>query len=224
MERIPVFLSIAFVLVTLLTLLLFQLAANRSRTVLTALLVWLVAQGIIAMTGFYTEMQTVPPRFLLLIGPPLLAIVLLFLSPRGKRFLDRLDTGRLTLLHSVRAGVELVLYGLFLYGTVPVGMTFAGGNYDIFAGVTSIFVFAFGYRQRVLGRTVLLFWNLLCLGLLVYIVRTGVLSAPTPFQRLAFDQPNVALFRFPFIWLPCCIVPLVLLAHLATIRQLLLRK
>jgi hypothetical protein len=41
-----------------------------------------------------------------------------------------------------------------------------------------------------------------------------------PFQQFAFDQPNIAVLYFPFIWLPSCVVPLVLLSHLAAIRQL----
>ncbi|MDB6080057.1 MAG: putative transrane protein of unknown function, partial [Akkermansiaceae bacterium] len=47
-----------------------------------------------------------------------------------------------------------------------------------------------------------------------------LLSAPFPFQRLALDQPNVAILSFPFIWLPTFIVPVVLFTHLASIRQL----
>ncbi|HVF96549.1 MAG TPA: hypothetical protein VM871_04480, partial [Flavisolibacter sp.] len=37
----------------------------------------------------------------------------------------------------------------------------------------------------------------------------------------AFDQPNIAVLYFPFIWLPSFIVPVVLLSHLVCIRQLL---
>jgi hypothetical protein len=60
----------------------------------------------------------------------------------------------------------------------------------------------------------------ICLGLLINIVSNAILSAPFPFQQFAFDQPNIAVLYFPFIWLPCCVVPLVLLSHLAAIRQL----
>ncbi|MEO8588376.1 MAG: hypothetical protein ABI432_03330 [Flavobacteriales bacterium] len=67
-------------------------------------------------------------------------------------------------------------------------------------------------------------WNIACIGLLVNIVARAVLSAPFPFQQLAFDQPNIAVLYFPFVWLPCCVVPLVLLAHLATLRKLLVRE
>jgi hypothetical protein len=42
-------------------------------------------------------------------------------------------------------------------------------------------------------------------------------------QRLAFEQPNVALLHFPFGWLPAVLVPLVVLAHAAALWQLLAR-
>jgi hypothetical protein len=65
-----------------------------------------------------------------------------------------------------------------------------------------------------------LLWNLVCLGLLLNIILNAVLSAPVPFQKFAFDQPNIAVLYFPFVWLPSCVVPLVLLSHLAAIRKL----
>ena len=65
-------------------------------------------------------------------------------------------------------------------------------------------------------------WNVICLALLFNIVFTAVFSVQSPFQQFAFDQPNIAVLYFPFIWLPCCIVPLVLLSHLAAIRQIVM--
>ena len=40
----------------------------------------------------------------------------------------------------------------------------------------------------------------------------------------ALDHPNIALFYFPFIWLPCFIVPTALFAHLVNIRKLIVNK
>jgi glycerol-3-phosphate acyltransferase PlsY len=57
--------------------------------------------------------------------------------------------------------------------------------------------------------------------LLLNIVVNAVLSLPYPFQQFAFDQPNVAVLYFPFTWLPCFIVVIVLYSHLAAIRKLL---
>jgi hypothetical protein len=75
-----------------------------------------------------------------------------------------------------------------------------------------------------MSRKALLVWNLICLGLLINIVTIAVITAPFPFQQLAFDQPNIAVLYFPFIWLPACIVPLVLLSHLVCIKVLLSKK
>lgn len=72
-----------------------------------------------------------------------------------------------------------------------------------------------------LGTKALLVWNIICLSLLLNVVVNALLSVPSPVQRFAFEQPNVAIWYFPFVWLPGCVVPLVLLAHVAAIRQLL---
>jgi hypothetical protein len=103
-------------------------------------------------------------------------------------------------------------------------MTFEGRNFDIVAGLTAPVIYYFGSVKQQIGRKVMLLWNIICLGLLFNIVVIAVLSAPFPFQQFAFDQPNIALLYFPFVWLPCCVVPLVLLSHLATIRQLINRQ
>jgi hypothetical protein len=54
---------------------------------------------------------------------------------------------------------------------------------------------------------------------LANIVIIAILSAPTPMQKFGFEQPNVGVVYFPFIWLPTIIVPIVLFAHLASLLQ-----
>ncbi|MFY8033146.1 MAG: hypothetical protein ACOVMN_01420, partial [Flexibacteraceae bacterium] len=99
-------------------------------------------------------------------------------------------------------------------GWVPHIMTYEGNNFDIISGITAPFIAYFGYNKQQLPQWVLTTWNLVCLGLLFNIVITAILSAPTPFQQLAFDQPNIAVTEFPFVWLPCFIVPVVMFAHI----------
>ncbi len=221
MEQLPVFTGIFFGLTTIMTVLLFYRAARYSKTVLRILTGWLLLQGIIALTGFYTITDAIPPRFLLLVGPALLFILLLFCTAQGRAFIDGLDLQTLTILHIIRIPVELVLFWLFFFGVVPQLMTFEGRNFDILSGLTAPIVFYFVFIKNKLGKKTLLIWNFICLGLLFNIVIHAVLSAPTPFQKMAFEQPNVAVLYFPFVWLPCCVVPLVLLSHLAAIRQLI---
>ena len=217
-------LNVLFIATTLLAVFLFYKATNRSGMTLIILFAWLIVQAAIAFTGFYEVTTGFPPLFVLLAGPAVLVIIIVFISAKGRAWLDGLDTKTLTLLHIVRIPVELTLYWLFLQKTVPQIMTFAGRNYDIIAGLTAPLVYYFGYIKNSFGKTALLVWNILCLGLLFNIVITAVLSAPTAFQQFGFEQPNTAILYFPFVWLPCCVVPLVLLAHLVCIRKLMMKK
>lgn len=220
MENLPAFISVFFVLTTLVTIGLFYKATNHSKTTLAILLSWLAIQAIIGYSGFYTVTDTIPPRFLLLVLPPLLLITGLFATSNGRQFVDSLDIKALTILHVIRVPVEIVLFWLFVHKTVPELMTYEGRNFDILSGLTAPIIFYFGFIKKRIGKSVMLIWNFICLGLLVNIVANAVLSSPFPFQKFAFDQPNRAVLYFPFIWLPSCVVPLVLLSHLATIRQL----
>jgi hypothetical protein len=53
------------------------------------------------------------------------------------------------------------------------------------------------------------------------IVLTAILSAPLPIQQLAFEQPNIAVMYFPFVYLPGFIVPIVLFSHLVSLKKLM---
>lgn len=221
MENLPIYLPIIFSFTTGLAIWLLYQATNRSKAVALLLVLWLTLQSILALSQFYTVTDAFPPRLIFLILPPLLLIVALFATTKGRQFIDRLDIKLLTLLHVVRIPVELVLFWLALNKVVPTLMTFEGRNFDILAGLTAPLIYYFGFVKNRLDRKIIIVWNCLCLALLLHIVINGILSVPTPFQQFAFDQPNIALLYFPFVLLPGLIVPLVLFSHLASIRQLL---
>jgi hypothetical protein len=221
MANLPIYIPLVFGLTTLLAVWFFYKAAHYSNKVLGAMLAWILLQGIVGLSGFYTVTTSTPPRLLLLVLPPLLLVVLLFNTVKGKLWINSLDKGILTLLHVVRIPVELVLYALCLHKAVPQIMTFEGHNWDILSGITAPFIYYFGYVKNKIPVRWMLLWNLICLLLLFNIVIHAILSAPFPFQQLGFEQPNMAILHFPFVWLPGFVVPVVLLAHLASIRQLL---
>lgn len=224
MEDVPLFIPLIFGATTLMTLFLFYKGAHKDKTTLLVLAVWWIVQTVLGLLGFYTVLDTTPPRFLLLILPPLLLIALLFATPKGRTYIDGLDSKTLTLLHTIRIPVELVLFWLFLEGTLPELMTFEGRNFDILAGLSAPLVYYFGFVKKKLSPAIMILWNLIALGLLINIVVNAILSAPLPFQQFAFDQPNIAVLHFPYNWLPACVVPLVLFSHLVNLRQLSLGK
>jgi hypothetical protein len=221
MNNLPIYISIIFTATTLLTIALFYKAANNSTTALLILVSWVILQTVLGLSGFYINTTSLPPRFIFLAAPALLLIAVIFIRSKGKQFIDGLSIKYLTLLHIVRIPVELVLLWLFLNKTVPQLMTFEGRNFDITAGITAPVIYYFGFIKKRLSKKIILLWNFICLALLINIVVNAVLSAPTPIQQFAFEQPNIAVLYFPYNLLPAVIVPLVLFSHLASIRQLL---
>jgi hypothetical protein len=184
----------------------------------------MLLQSILGISGFYKNTTAIPPRLFFALGPMLVLTLLLLFTNKGKTFIDQLSLKDLTLLHVVRVPVEISLFCLYKAGLVPILMTFEGYNFDILSGLTAPLLYYFVFISKQVNHKLLLTWNIACLGLLFNIVIIAILSAPTPLQRFAFEQPNIGILYFPFIWLPSLVVPLVLISHLASIRLLLRRQ
>lgn len=220
MEQLPIYINIVFIITTFFAVVLLYMAGNHSKTMILIIVSWLALQAITGLSGFYTFTRGTPPRFALLLLPPVIFVIMLFFTKKGRGAMDNFDVKKLTLYHIVRIPVELTLYWLYQHKAVPGLITFEGRNFDILCGLTAPIIYYLGYVKHVLGRYVLIAWNIACLLLLANVVITAVLSAPLPFQQFALDRPNIALFYFPFVWLPGFIVPAALFAHLVTLRRL----
>jgi len=234
-ENLPNYISLIFGLTTVSTLLLFiwtirnsnsETTRKKATTILIALITWLLIQTILTLKNIYnTDINSFPPKIILFgILPTILTMIFLFVTLKGRQFIDSLPLKNLTYLNIVRIPVEIVLFWLFLNKSIPELMTFEGRNFDITAGITAPLIAYFGLTKTKLSRPTILIWNFICLGLLINIVVNALFSAPSPIQRFAFEQPNIAILNFPFSWLPTFIVPIVLFGHLTSIRRLLKQK
>lgn len=229
--NLPIYISISFVITSIVTLLLFywviknsnaENVRKKSKLILVGLTIWLMIQGVLSLNNVYSlNTNSMPPKIILFgIAPTILTLLLLFFSEKGRIFIDSLDVAKLTLINTVRIPVEIVLYLLFINGVIPELMTFDGSNFDILAGISAPIIY-YGLRNGKLSSKIILLWNFVSLGLLINIVVNALFSAPSPFQKFAFDQPNIAILHFPFSFLPTFIVPVVLLGHLVSIKQLI---
>ncbi len=234
-DNVPAYIALVFGLTTLGTLLLFigavkhanaETTTKKAMVILVGMVCWLIIQAVLTLKNTYnTDTHLFPPKIILMgILPTILLILFLFVTTKGRQFIDSLPLKNLTYLNIVRVPVEIVLFWLFLHKAVPELMTFEGRNFDILAGITAPMIAYVGLTKVKLSRKVVLLWNVVCLGLLLNIVVNAMLSAPSPLQKFAFDQPNVAILYFPFSWLPTFVVPVVLFGHLVSIRQLLTMK
>jgi len=230
-EQVPAYVSIIFLLTSFVTVGIFISAIKRAGTnslaaklLLFVIPAWMIFQAVLASGGFYLNTASVPPRmFLFGLLPTLTLIIAYFIFARAS-FIEKLPLAYLTLLHTIRIPVEVVLSWLFAAGVVPEIMTFHGNNFDILSGITAPIVYFIGFRGGRVRTTLLAVWNVFALLLLINIVVTAILCVPSPFQKLAFDQPNVAILYFPYIWLPTVIVPIVLFCHLASLWKIFRAK
>ena len=230
-EQVPAYVSITFLITSFVTVAVFISAIRRAGTnsvaaklLLFIMPAWMIFQAVLAAGGFYLNTSSVPPRIFLLGPLPALALIIVYFIFARESFIEKLPLEHLTLLHTIRIPVELVLSWLFTAGLVPEIMTFHGSNFDILSGITAPIVYFIAFRGGRVNTKLLAAWNILALLLLINIVVTAILCVPSPIQKLAFDQPNVAILYFPYIWLPTVIVPIVLFCHLASLWKIFRAK
>jgi len=221
MDNLPIHIHLTFIVITLSTFgILFYFLKIKQGVfnwkIATIVVLWLILQTVLSLSGFYETFDLKPPRFLFVIMPALVFVTLRIIKGRNLPAVEYIGY-----IHIVRIPVEIVLYWLADEKVIPEIMTFRGRNFDIFAGIILPVVTYLYYERRLITKNALLIFNIYGVVSLVNIVGHGVLSAPTPFQQYGFEQPNIAIFHFPFIWLPAFVVPSILFAHLSTLKSLI---
>lgn len=232
-SAMPSYLPVIFVASMFFTVVSMVIATYRasSRTVAlgTAIVLFALAfiQAGLASMGFYTVLDSVPPRNTFLLLPVLVSTILLLVLP-SRAVLRKLPLFILTLVHVVRIPIEIGLWRLHHEGTVPRLMTFEGGNIDIFAGVLAVIMLFIAFKDGKLipeRKNLFLIWNIVGLVLILNIVIRAVFAFPfAATQRWAFDMPNIAMLHFPYVWLAALIAPIVLFSHIVTLWQLTTSK
>ncbi|RZJ78564.1 MAG: hypothetical protein EOO47_13420 [Flavobacterium sp.] len=215
-ENLPVTINLLFLSTCILTIILFHKANGSKNKITLVIICYAIIQSIFAYVGFYQNVKATPPRVIFVMFPFLVFIIL----DLGPYFLKPIITSRnlvkSTILHIVRIPVEITLYLLYTHQMIPKLMTFEGRNFDILIGISAPIIALLYHRNKINSRFLLAF-NFIGLGFVLFILVNGILSAQTPLQQFAFEQPNKAILYFPFILLPSIIVPIVIYTHLIDI-------
>jgi len=205
--------GLLFLIICLLSLVLLYYATARNKKLIVVFGLWQVVIIILAVLEVFERNPMVFP------GIMLLTFLVLFICLRNLD-VQRFSTKRLITIHSLRIGVELILFQLFIAGKIPEIMTFKGWNFDIMVGISAVFLLLYSQGNPLkINRHIILIWNYIGAFFLLFIVIIAVLSSPIPIQQFAFEQPNLAVFMFPYCLLPTCVVPIVMLSHFFLIRK-----
>ena len=202
---------------------------RKQRRVLTVAVVivaaWVMILSIASLRGFFADFNSLPPRPLLAIVLPMLAILVFAFSSTGTQLLKVTPPQWLILPQSFRIVVELLLWLAFLAGKLPKQMTLEGRNWDILTGLLALPVgyFCFVKKSR-RPFPIALAFNILGLLLLFNILIVAALSMPTPMRYFMNAPANTLVAYFPFILLPGVLVPIAFALHVFSLRQLFLLR
>ena len=226
--------SVAFIVLTVvmyvLVLALLKHVLNRTdwdenrkkslhRRVTLTLLGWGILICLLAAFGVLGNFSSFPPPMAIVLVVPLVVSLLVTFSKSLGALIPFVEPSEIIRLQVFRLFVEILLWLLYIQQLLPTQMTFEGRNFDVLTGLTAPLVaFAFGKN-----KTVMIGWNMICLGLLANIVAIAVLSMPTPFRIFLNEPPNTIVSTFPFVLLPGLLVPLAYTLHFISLRQLLRR-
>jgi hypothetical protein len=184
-----------------------------------ALAAWFLFLAMSSVSGVYLDETA--PRFLLFAVPSLLAVALLFAARWLKAAVEAMPSWWIPALQTLRVGGGSSLFAAWAIGLAPWGLALPAGVGDILVGLSAALVAAALVAQVRGARAVAVVWNVLGLLDILHTLFHAVASAPGP-QRLFFEEPaNRIPAVFPFVYLPGFIVPLTLLLHFLSLRQLL---
>ncbi len=190
---------------------------------LISLMVWAGFVSIWSLSGKMSDFSIFPINMLPVLIIPMMAILAFTFSKPGKEILLRIPTENIIRIQTFRFFVEQLLLALYIENQAPIQMTFEGRNFDVLSGLSAPLI-AWLITKRKISNTGVIIWNIVCLGLLVNIVATAILSMPTS-SRIFMNEPaNTIVTQFPISWLPGLLVPLAYGLHFLSFRQLYLKS
>jgi hypothetical protein len=186
----------------------------------TVLAGWLLAAFILGSQGFFQASRSNNfPALLVAFIPLAVGYGLLLVSPTFRSIVVTTPPYWIIGVQVYRTigALFLILYaGQYLPGVFAI----PAGAGDLLVGSTAPIVAYLLVARHHWARSAAVLWNIAGIADLVLALTLGFLSAPTPFQLLAQDAPNVLITAFPLILIPAFAVPLSLLLHLFSLHGL----
>ena len=182
---------------------------------------WLIYLSVLSYTEFLIDF-TFPPRMPLLVVMPLMVLIILILFRKATTdFVTTTSVSWLIYIQSFRIIVEIIIWGAYNQGIIPIQTTFEGSNVDVIIGLTAVPLAYYAKRDKI-SPMALIIWNIAGLLILANTVRLfisagyfpGVLGADTAMLGADF-------VKLPFLLIAGMFMPLAVLIHALSIKQLL---
>jgi hypothetical protein len=197
-----------------------SLSRRKATSLGVGLSLWLFAASLLAWHGwFLVGPHGTPTIQLALILPMAVAFAWLKLDKTAANALEQIHSHNWVGFQVDRI-VGVIFLALLAMGLLPAIFAIPAGLGDIAVGISATLI-----ARRMAaepgrhGRSALI-WNLAGLVDFVVAIGIGFLSAPSRFQLLSLDHPNVMILRFPLVLIPAFLVPISIILHVLSLRDL----
>jgi hypothetical protein len=185
------------------------------------LAVLMVLSAVGARTGALARFDTLPPPMAVMMGSVFALGFGMGLSRLGKAMAGAVPMVVLVGFQAFRLPLELVMHRAAAGGIMPVELSYAGYNFDVWTGAGALALVVWYLWKRDLPRTAVWIWNLwgsYCLAAIAFIA-----IASSPMIRFFGDTPdhvNTWVLFFPYAWLPVVLVSVAIAGHIVVWRKL----
>ena len=222
-EFITPMIGAAFTMLILVWLIFFRAAGRLSVAFWVGLVlsVWFTAALLLSQGGFFLTLSLYPiPNIGLLFVPIIVGITMLVKSAAFRKVVDTMFQPWLIAVQVTRV-MGVVFLVLYARGLMPAEFALPSGIGDVIIGITAPLAALALFLNQSFGRNIAIVWNIAGFLELTTAIVLGFATSPTPYQWLAFGNPNNFLFAFPLALVPTFAVPLSLLLHIFSLRVLL---
>jgi hypothetical protein len=211
---------LAFVVVAVIAVSAAYLPRRTTFAIIVGLAIWLAYVGLFSSLGYMRDASLRPPGIVWVVGPVGVFVVFVASSNIGARVAAAIPLWLILGFESFRIGVELLIHRLWEDGLVPKLLTYAGGNVDMFVGLSAP-IFAWIATTGRFGLRLAMAWNVLGLLSLANVAASSMLTGPL--KLISTEVPNVAMGFFPYTFIPGFLAPLAVTLHVLAIRAIAAR-
>jgi hypothetical protein len=144
------------------------------------------------------------------------ALIILLLSPAGRRLAAAFPVALLVGFQVFRVGVELTITELHAQGLVPHLLTLPGGNVEFLVALSAPII-AWISTRGTTGRRVALVWNV---AGVISLFNVSARAALISLNVIQTEVTHLVFSDFPFGLIPGFMAPLAFAVHMLTFRAL----
>lgn len=211
--------SISFFVAVWMVILLSTKKLGQSLMILAVLAIWYALVHFLGKLGFWGQSLFIMPFIMVGFITLFFWLKFLYKLPFLQNIADSIPVHWMVAVQVFRV-MGIGFLNFYALGLIPGEFAIPTGWGDVFIGVTAIPVALLLWAKQSFARKLAIWWNYLGIADLSLALFLGNITFPRPIQMLHTTPDNLQIALYPLVMIPLFAVPLSLLLHLFTLREL----